>query len=84
VANAAPVALGAASQVNFEAHTAVELIADLAGFARVRAAAASPEHVFELLNSAMREFERVAHAEGDVLEVAVERHVARAGLVVHG
>jgi len=31
VANAAPVALGAMSQVDFEAHTAVELIADLAG-----------------------------------------------------
>ena len=25
----------------------------------------------------------IAHADGDVLEVAIERHVARAGLVVH-
>jgi hypothetical protein len=31
VANAAPVALGAASQVDFDVHTAVEVIADLAG-----------------------------------------------------
>jgi hypothetical protein len=31
VANAAPVALGAGSQVNFEAHAAVDVIADLAG-----------------------------------------------------
>ena len=40
------------------------LVADIAGFTSLSAAAESPDKVFQLLNSAMREFERVAHAEG--------------------
>lgn len=42
VANATPVALGASSQVDFEAHSAVEVIADLAGFFSPTGAGLSP------------------------------------------
>ena len=40
------------------------LVADIAGFNALYETLASPEIVFEKVNSAFREFERVAHAEG--------------------
>ena len=40
------------------------LVADIVGFTALSAAATSPAHIFNLVNSAFREFERVAHAEG--------------------
>ena len=40
------------------------LVADIVGFTALSASAASPAVVFDLLNNAFREFERVAHAEG--------------------
>ena len=40
------------------------LVADIVGFTAMSAMAASPAIVFDLVNGAFREFERVAHAEG--------------------
>jgi class 3 adenylate cyclase len=47
-----------------EADGVALLCADISGFTALSASAASPARVFELLNDAFRDFERVAHAEG--------------------
>ena len=40
------------------------LVADVVGFTALSASATSPAFIFDIVNNAFREFERVAHAEG--------------------